>query len=202
MKTEDMQQLFRCSLDELKQLKTSLKQHMLDVSINGRSLLGQLPSQVDPYGVYFEDLWHRVAASRAIFDSMLSGSRWVGRKPPDFDRGLRRAKAKMMSDFTAAARRKRCATFDALSIQQDSTHRILRAKTRGMHPEHAPAGIYKPQLTEVHHQLDLPPPNTIHSLMVRIHQDYMNIAKSGCWTSNKLGPTLSTRHRTSPPAGV
>lgn len=106
LRNRELQKLFRCSSVELKQLKFALKLHMQQTYVKGSPLFGQALSQADPDGIHFENIWQDIAATDAKLASMLSGDRWMGQRPPYFDRLLRQAQVKMMRDFISVARTK------------------------------------------------------------------------------------------------
>ncbi|KAK5174879.1 uncharacterized protein LTR77_000015 [Saxophila tyrrhenica] len=105
LKNADLQQIFRCSPAELKELQSAFKAQTKKLEINQRPYYEQRASEVDPNGVLQEDCWRSVADSRTVFGAMLSAARW-GRKPPsDLDERLRRAKNRIASRLNANATR-------------------------------------------------------------------------------------------------
>lgn len=98
--------LLRCTPPELRRLKIAFKSQLRSHHINGRPLLGQLPSESDPDGSVREKLWSTVTADDDIVGALLAGERYpAGARPRHFEEKVRVVKEKIWRDLTTTARR-------------------------------------------------------------------------------------------------
>lgn len=98
-----MCELFRCSLDELNELKRAYHEQMLQTFVNGCPVLHQCPEHVDCDGAIREKMWQAVADSNSFFNATLSGYGWGGyswgnRAPYDFEGRVKDAKVRIFYD--------------------------------------------------------------------------------------------------------
>jgi len=107
MNNPDMCELFQCTEEELAQLKATFKHQMETNIIRGQPFLEQLPSEVDADGFIRERMWGAVMTSDRSFLEMLTGRRWGGEKPADFNERVKLAKRKICHDFTEVSRKRR-----------------------------------------------------------------------------------------------
>lgn len=85
MRNAEMQRLFRCTPEELSELKQTFQREMQNTQANGKPILGQLADEADESGELREDMWQAVADTKEAFANMLRGVRWGDRRPADFN---------------------------------------------------------------------------------------------------------------------
>ncbi|KAK5128703.1 hypothetical protein LTR85_000036 [Meristemomyces frigidus] len=106
MNNVHMRDIFRCTDQELTDLKAAFKFQMEVNYVNSQPFLGQLPSEVDSDGEIRERMWGALMTSDRRFLEMLKGRRWGVDKPVDFDIRLKQAKNKICSDLKSEKRRR------------------------------------------------------------------------------------------------
>ena len=120
MNNPEMCTTFGCTPSELDDLKSGIKHLMLTYQINGRPLIEQLPSEVDPDGVIYERLWQRLAETDPTARTLLNGDRLMV-VDSTFERTAKRAKKKICRDWITEARRDRSTGKKQLSKRKRSS---------------------------------------------------------------------------------